>query len=169
MISERRTVGRFEWERALRDTPGVSMALRGVLALMATYATTKTGEDIRPSLSAMAERLGAHRSTLTKHVTEGVRLGWLECAEDNSRHGKPSVYRLTRPMGGDALVPHPVTLSFRTTGTETGVTTGTYTDTEEDDRFAGWDLDPMAVAAIRKHEAASLREAETLAQAPSFD
>ena len=109
---------------------------------MATYATTKTGADIRPSLSALAKRLEVGRSTLTKYVAEGVRLGWLECTEDNSRHGKRNVYRLTRPTGGDRIarqgVTAPVaggdrisrqgvTAGFRTTG----VATGTYTGTEE--------------------------------------
>jgi hypothetical protein len=91
-------VGRLKWERALRETPGVSMALRGVLSTMATYAADiETGTDIRPSLSAMAERLEVGRSTLTKYVGEGARLGWLGCTEDNGLHGQPNVYRLTVP------------------------------------------------------------------------
>jgi len=96
----RKPVGRLEWERALRDTPGISLPLHGVLLTMATYAADiETGTDIRPSLSAMAGRLEVHRSTLTRHVAEGVRLGWLERTEDNGWHGKPSVYRLTIPRG----------------------------------------------------------------------
>src|SRR5450631_2076958 len=90
-------VGRFEWEGALRETPGVSMPLRGVLSTMATYADFKTGENIRPSLSRLAEDLKVGRSTLTKYVGEGARLEWLGCTEDNGSRGKPSVYQLTRP------------------------------------------------------------------------
>lgn len=169
-------VGRFEWDRALRETPGISLALRGVLSLMATYATYKTGEDIRPSLSQLAEDLGIHRSSLTNHVGKGVRLEWLGCAEDNRLHGKPSVYRLTRPSGGDALVQHPLTLSrtggdalvqqgvplsFRTTYADTSASTSTSTSTE-----------PTGDAAWAKVEADAKAEAEALAEAiasaPSF-
>jgi len=104
-------VGRFEWEQALRETPGISLPLRGVLSLMATHADFETGESIKPSLTKMAKRLEVSRRTLTKHVGEGVQIEWLGCTEDNRLHGTPSVYRLTRPTGGESNTAHPLALS----------------------------------------------------------
>ena len=104
-------VGRFEWEQALRETPGISLPLRGVLSLMATHADFETGESIKPSLTKMAKRLEVSRRTLTKHVGEGVQIEWLGCTEDNRLHGTPSVYRLTRPTGGESNMTHPLALS----------------------------------------------------------
>jgi len=169
-------VGRFEWEQALRETPGISMPLRGVLSLMATHADYDTGENSRPSLTKMAQRLEVQRSTLTRHVGEGVRLDWLGCTEDNRLHGKPSVYRLTRPAGGDANMQHPLTLSrtggdanmqqgvpqiCRTTYTDTSTTT--YTDTStEPTGAAAW----AWVEANEAAKAAAL--AEKMAEAPPF-
>jgi len=70
-------VGRFEWEQALRETPGISLPLRGVLSLMATHADFETGESIKPSLTKMAKRLEVSRRTLTKHVAKASRSnGW---------------------------------------------------------------------------------------------
>ena len=105
-------VGRFEWEQLLRETPGLSMAFRGVLSLMATYADYDTGEKIKPSLTKVAKRLEVPRCTLTKYVGDGVRLEWLGYTEDNSRHGKPSVYHLTRPEGGESNMSHPLAVSL---------------------------------------------------------
>lgn len=174
MRSERQSVGRFEWEQALRETPGISMALRGVLSLMATYATTKTGEDIRPSLSAVAERLGVHRPSLSRSVANAVRLGWLECTEDNSLHGKPSVYRLTIPStectpertGGVRLSEHRVCAPTDTTYTDTSAPTSTNTSTEPTGDAAWAEAEAQDLAA--KAKAAAERDG-LIAGAPDFD
>ena len=102
----RKPAGFFEWRDALNQAQDLGLATRGVLSIIASYSTTKTGEDIRPSLSRIASRTGASRSTLSKHMATAVSLGWLEMTENRGADGRPNVYRLTIPLtvtaaGGD--------------------------------------------------------------------
>lgn len=93
-----RPVGLWAWQGALADARGMSLALRGALSLMASYATTATGGDIRPSLRRISERTGVSRSALSRHIADAVALGWLERVEDHRADGEPSVYRLSTPV-----------------------------------------------------------------------
>ncbi len=86
---------RFEWEQALRECPDVSLTTRAVLLTMATYATTTTGADVRPSLKRLAAGIGASRSTVTQHVGKAVTAGWLTPA--GAPVGRPAVYALSIP------------------------------------------------------------------------
>lgn len=98
-----RAAGYFEWRDALANARGVSLSLRGAMSIMATYATTESGGDVRPSLARVAARTGLSRSALSRHVADAVALGWLERVQDRSADGKPSVYRLTVPAGLDRV------------------------------------------------------------------
>lgn len=93
------TAGRFEWEQALRQAHGIPWAQRAVLLTLATYASSATGRDIRPSLSRLADMTGTNRSTWTRAVSAGVDAGWLRLVEDRSGYGRPSVYALAIPPG----------------------------------------------------------------------
>ena len=100
-----RAAGYFEWRDALANARGVSLSLQGAMSIMATYATTESGGDVRPSLARVAARTGLSRSALSRHVADAVALGWLERVQDRSADGKPSVYRLTVPAGLDRGCP----------------------------------------------------------------
>lgn len=184
--TEARPLGLFEWHAELREANGLSLALRGVLSLMGTYATTETGADVRPSLSLIADRTGHSRSTMTKHVADAVDRGWLTLTADNSSEGRPNVYQLSAPkQGGDRMVSHPlisggdreasggdrdtdggdretrqrVTATFRATSTETSTWTSSNTSSELTSGPSVWD--------VIEDEAKRI-EAE-MAHAPAFD
>lgn len=97
--------GRFEWERALREQSGISLPVRGVLMTLATYATTTTGADIRPSIQRLATTMGLSRSNLNSHIKTAQELGWIRKVKANARSGRPSHYILTVPTQDRAATP----------------------------------------------------------------
>lgn len=104
---ESNPAGLFEWGRSLRETAGVPIAMRGILHTFATYATTETGGDIRPSVAALSERLNVSRSTVSKYISRAVDEGWLQRTESKKGLGVPSVYQLSIPTGGVRPHGHP--------------------------------------------------------------
>lgn len=102
MTIETTRQGRFEWERALRDQPGVSLPLRGLLLTLATYSSSPTGGDIFPSIQRLAKTMDVSRSTLTTHLQRAQELGWLVKLQGNAKAGRPSHYALSVPTGASS-------------------------------------------------------------------
>lgn len=92
---------RFEWETVIRrvDMP---LTTKAFALLLATYATTTNGEDIRPGNARLMRISGMSERTVNGALKSLRELGLIECvAEGRSRGrnggGLAAVYRLTIP------------------------------------------------------------------------
>jgi hypothetical protein len=103
-------IGSFEWIRLVRRVefpqPGKydppSLVTKCLALLLASYADTKTGENVRPSRELLARVSGSNVRTVSRATKILTDAGLLECVERASsggRGGSPraAVYRLTMP------------------------------------------------------------------------
>ena len=94
-------VGRYAWERALRDSPDVTGMTLAVALLASTYANLD-GSSVRPAVYTLGRQLGLAVSDdnrcrpVSKHLARLVELRWLERTARGSA-GRPAAYRLTTP------------------------------------------------------------------------
>lgn len=91
---------RDTWEQAVRDDAEVGGLLLGVLLTAATYGD-RDGSSIRPGLATLARATGLGESTVRRHLTRAVELGWLRLVRRGHRLGDgqafTSEYRLALP------------------------------------------------------------------------
>lgn len=103
-------IGSFEWIKLVRRVefpqPGKhdppSVVTKCLALLLATYADTKTGQNIRPSRELLARVSGSNVRTISRATKLLTDAGLLECvkrASSGGRGGSPraAVYRLTMP------------------------------------------------------------------------
>lgn len=86
------------WQTALRDAAcdkTLTLPVKGIGFILATYATTATGRGIFPKQKKVAEAAGICRQQVNKHIGTLVKLGWL--TEEKRLNGGVRVYRLTLP------------------------------------------------------------------------
>jgi hypothetical protein len=75
--------GRFDWERALRDSD-LPTTTKAVCLLLGTYMSPDGG-DARPSVSTMCRQLDLTRSTVHEHLARATAAGWLASIEATGR------------------------------------------------------------------------------------
>ena len=76
------------------------MPVRAAAMTLATYATSTTGADIRPSLTRLAESMGVDRSGLSRSVAAAVASGWLAVVDGEPSDGRPRTYQHHHPRQG---------------------------------------------------------------------
>ena len=90
-------LGRFLWERAVRDDDQLPFPAKGFAFLLATYADS-WGERIFPGVDRLVLDTGLHRSSVMRHIDALVQSGWLTLVKaGNRRAGQANMYRLTCP------------------------------------------------------------------------
>lgn len=92
---------RFEWETVVRRVH-MPFTVKGFALLLSTYATTRTGEDVRPGNARLMRVSGMSERSVNGALRKLRELGLIECvAEGRSRGrnggGLAAVYRLTVP------------------------------------------------------------------------
>jgi DNA-binding transcriptional ArsR family regulator len=93
-------LGRFDWERVVRDWPfdrQVTKLSKYVALTMATYANAD-GTNIRPGEPGLATATGMGRSTVRRHLAVLVEIGLISCTRRGGG-GAAAHYRLTAPEG----------------------------------------------------------------------
>lgn len=93
-----RFVGRFEWERAIRDIP-MQPTTKLICLLAATYAS-KDGTNVRPGIAQLAAAAGVSARTVKRSLDEARTIGVLHRVNRGSNSGRAhltDVYRLSLP------------------------------------------------------------------------
>lgn len=98
----REPVGRFEWERVFRRVIVSTPSVKLVGLALATYASTKTGADVRPGVDRLVNVTGTSRRVVMRALSELKELGLLDQLTrggnlGRASHGMASIYRLTLP------------------------------------------------------------------------
>ncbi|UCZ89860.1 hypothetical protein [Gordonia sp. WA4-43] len=91
-------VGRFEWERIIREDATLSTKLKAVAFVFATHARTAEGDRIFPGNDQLARGASMSLATFKRHRDELVRRGLLQKAKQGNRHRNlADEWRLTMP------------------------------------------------------------------------
>lgn len=85
----------WEWQAAIRDAEDVTGKRQEVAFILSTYATPKTGRDVRPAASTVAKAAGVQRQNVYTHINGLAGDGWL--AHYATHRGGVKVYALTIP------------------------------------------------------------------------
>lgn len=95
-----RPVGRFEWERAVREDPAITRTRHHVLLALATFANNRDGRVVVGE-QRLATVTGLSVSTVREHLTGAREAGLLERVTRGHRitgdRVTASTYQLTLP------------------------------------------------------------------------
>lgn len=101
-MTERKRIGRFEWERRLRDSRTVIGNQMFVLLALGTYMDAD-GTNARPGVLKLAVECGLNEKTVRRHLSASVGQGWLALLRRGHRLGdgtaEASEYAATVPIG----------------------------------------------------------------------
>lgn len=90
-------VDRFEWERWIRRLP-LDPQLKLLAFTMGSYATPRTGGDVRPGDDRLARVLRCSRRTVIRNRQQLVAAGLLERTNAARVRGRADEYVLTIPL-----------------------------------------------------------------------
>jgi DNA-binding transcriptional ArsR family regulator len=68
------------------------------VALMLASSASEDGSDVRPALRTIGDMCDLHEDSVSTHIKTLLELGMLVVKRPGGGRGKPTVYRLTRPM-----------------------------------------------------------------------
>lgn len=94
----------FAWQRALRSCP-LPREVRATLLMLSTWMD-RHGAGAHPSLPMLADAVGCHRTTVTRHLAEAEKHGWLKRTPGGGR-GRATSYTATMPAGPAGSVDTP--------------------------------------------------------------
>jgi len=97
-------MGRFEWERIVRQCQFPMQNTKLVALTIATYADTKTGQNIYPGQKRLAVHTGISERRVRDHLQELERFGLIDLQVKGSSFGRggkgmASKYHLSTPAG----------------------------------------------------------------------
>lgn len=108
--------GRFEWEGIFRDADVKPPTKKLLGLIMATFADTRSGANVRPGVKRLAAAMGASERNTLRYVAALESEGWISCLRRGSSYGRggkgmASTYQLTVPVSAFGLpsVPEQVT------------------------------------------------------------
>jgi hypothetical protein len=73
------------------------------VALMLAAAASEDGSDVRPALRTIGDMCDLHEDSVSTYIKTLLELGMLVVKQPGGGRGKPTVYRLTRPLDLTAL------------------------------------------------------------------
>ena len=152
-------VGKFEWEKGIRDHSNLPAGARHIALTLATWMNAKTGEAY-PSLMELARASGRAKSTVIRNLSILGDEGFLDWRKGGGRrpdgHGIPNYYKATLPAdieaninNGRTMKPYGAgTVASRTENGSTVIEKGRATDTQtinnNQEQSAG--LKPLEIA-----------------------
>jgi hypothetical protein len=98
----REPIGRFEWEQVMRRVVVSKPSVKLVALTMATYASTRTGGQVRPGVSRLVAVTGTSRNVVLRALAELKELGMIDQLTRGGNLGRASkgmasIYQLTLP------------------------------------------------------------------------
>lgn len=101
------SVGRFEWERIVRQCVFPKKYTKLVAFVLATYADTKTGANVRPGQKRLAIHTGISERAVRDHIRDLEEFGLIMLLIAGSSFGRSgkgmaTLYQLTIPEQLDA-------------------------------------------------------------------
>lgn len=91
-------VGRFEWERIVREDDTLSTKMKAVAFVFATHASTSQGDKIFPGNEQLAHGASMSLATFKRHRDELVRRGLISKVKRGNRHRNlADEWRLSMP------------------------------------------------------------------------
>ncbi|MEQ4567998.1 hypothetical protein [Paenarthrobacter sp. CAP02] len=102
-------VGRFEWERVVRQCVFPKKYTKLVAFVLATYADTKTGMNVRPGQKRLAIHAGISDRAVRDHLRDLEEFGLIKLLITGSSFGRSgkgmaTIYQLTMPEQLDAWI-----------------------------------------------------------------
>ena len=93
-------LGRFEWERLIRELP-LTAAMKNTAYALATYVNGD-GTNAHPGVSALSTATGLHRATVIRALSELEVAGFIHPISrgggKDARRGDATVYELSVPV-----------------------------------------------------------------------
>jgi hypothetical protein len=94
--------GRYEWEPVMRAHPVSKPSVKLVALVMATYANTRTGGQVRPGVARLVADTGTSRNVVLRALAELKDLGLIDQLTRGGNLGRASkgmasIYQLTVP------------------------------------------------------------------------
>ncbi|MFI8773737.1 helix-turn-helix domain-containing protein [Gordonia sp. NPDC062954] len=90
-------VGRYEWERLIRDDPTLSTTAKAIALVIGTYAS-KDGDDIHPGNDKLAAGASASRSTVQRTLALLAERGLITKVRQGNRYrNRSDEWQLSMP------------------------------------------------------------------------